>query len=392
MRACYRFSTRCFFDLNRFRFGLWCLADAVTPRQPELAESCPKFHSARQPAHITLLGMPAVPVSTATISDVRDAEAIIRQHLTPAPLIRSWALEKELGLPVSRRVWLKDYGWTPVGSFKLLGALNWVAHHQQDIGDRPIAAHSSGNFASGISFAGMRYGKRVIIVMPESAPQVKFQLTRSFGAEIRTYDITRDHETGERDRLTREIAETENGMQASPYDDPYVIAGNGVGGLEIVQDLKQQDRALSQFVCQVSGGGLMAGHALAIADGFPQATIIGVEPAEADDFCQSLRADQRVRLDRPTSICDGLLSYDVGEYNWPILKQHVASAVSVPDSDTRQAMKWIYEKHGLRTEPSGIITLAALLTGKVPVDGQGDIVVVVSGRNVDEPQFREWIS
>ncbi len=331
-------------------------------------------------------------IQTATISDVHEAEAVIRKHVSPAPLIRSYVLEKELGLPANRRVWLKDYGWTSVGSFKLLGALNWVAQNEERIGDRPIAAHSSGNFASGISFAGMRYKKRVIIVMPNTAPQVKFDLTRSFGAEIRTYDISRDHETGERDRLTRGIGETEGAVQASPYNDRHVIAGNGVGGLEIARELKRQDRGVSQFVCQVSGGGLMAGHALSIADGFPAADIIGVEPQDADDFCQSLRDDKRVRIERPQSICDGLLSYDVGEHNWPILKRNVTEAVCVPDSDTQQAMKWTYDKHGLRTEPSGAVTTAALLTGKVRLDGEGDVVVVVSGRNVDEPQFQQWIA
>ncbi len=117
-------------------------------------------------------------------------------------MIRSYALEKALGIEPSRRVWIKDYGWTPVGSFKLMGALNWLAHHVDTLGSRPVAAHSSGNFASGIAFAGMRYSKRVIIVMPETAPRVKFQLTQSFGAEIRTYDIATDHLTGVRDRLT----------------------------------------------------------------------------------------------------------------------------------------------------------------------------------------------
>ena len=243
-----------------------------------------------------------------SIRDVRTAEAVIRQHVSPAPLIRSYALEKELGLPPSRRVWLKDYGWTPSGSFKLLGALNWMANNLERIGSRPVAAHSSGYFASGIAFAGMRYGKRVIIVMPDSAPRVKFDLTRSFGAEIRTYDITRDHETGERDRLTHEIAEQERAVQASPYDDPHVIAGNGVGGLEIVAELNRQNRQVSQFLCQVSGGGLMSGHALAIADGFPKAAIISVEPDTANDFVQSLAAGTRMRIERPTSICDGLLS------------------------------------------------------------------------------------
>lgn len=326
------------------------------------------------------------------MDDVREAAGVIRQHVSPAPLIRSYALEKELGLAPSRRVWLKDYGWTPVGSFKLLGALNWMSKNLARIGGRPVAAHSSGNFASGIAFAGMRFQKRVIIVMPDSAARVKFGLTRSFGAEIRTYDISTDHETGERDRLTREIAEKEGAVQASPYDDADVIAGNGVGGLEIVDELRGQGRGIAQFVCQVSGGGLMAGHVLAVADGFPQAKMVGVEPEGADDFCQSLAAGRRVRIARPASICDGLLSYDVGEHNWPILQRHVAQAVSVPDADTQQAMRWLYEKHGLRTEPSGAIATAALLTGKVRPDGEGDVVIILSGRNVDETPFRDWIA
>lgn len=330
-------------------------------------------------------------VPVATIDDVRAAESVIRQHISPSPLIRSHALEKQLGLSPDRRVWLKDYGWTPSGSFKLLGGLNWMANNVARIGSNPVAAHSSGNFASGIAFAGMRYEKRVIIVMPETAPIVKFNLTRSFGAEIRTYDITQDHVTGDRERMIREIVDVEGAIQASPYDDRYVIAGNGVGGLEIVSELQRQGRSISHFLCQVSGGGLMAGHALAIADEFPNAAIIGVEPELADDFCQSLAAGKRVRMERPASICDGLLSYDVGEQNWPILKQHVTAAVSVPDADTRHAMRWIYEQHGLRTEPSGVITVAALLNGNVQIAGEGDVVVVVSGRNVDDDRFREWI-
>ncbi len=330
-------------------------------------------------------------VRIVTGDEIRAAETLIRPHVSPAPLIRSVALEQELGLPESRRVWLKDYGWTPAGSFKLLGGLNWMANNLARIGDRPVIAHSSGNFASGIAYAGMRFGKRVIVVMPQTAPRVKFELTRSFGAEIRTYDIMQDHLTGQRDRLTREISEGEGAVQASPYDDPHVIAGNGVGALEIVRDLQCEGRALSHFFCPVSGGGLTAGQALAIHDGFPQARIIGVEPATADDFRQSLAAGTRVRMDRPTSICDGLLSYDVGEHNWPILHKHVELAVAVADNDTRRAMKWLYERHGLRTEPSGAISVAAVLARRADLEGEGDIVIVISGRNVDDDAFRTWI-
>lgn len=326
------------------------------------------------------------------IWDVRAAERAVRPHLSPAPLVRSYPLERELGLPPSRRVWLKDYGWTPAGSFKLLGGLGWMAANAGRIGDRPVAAHSSGNFASGIAFAGMRFRRRVIVVMPETAPRVKFERTRSFGAEVRTYDALRDHLTGDRDRITREIAEHEGAVQASPYDDPDVIAGNGVGGLEVVADLVREGRGLSHFVCPVSGGGLMAGHAVAVADGFPDARIVGVEPAGADDFRRSLAANRRVRLKRPASICDGLLSYDVGEHNWPILRRLVAESVAVPDDRTRAAMRWLYERHGLRTEPSGAIAVAALLDKTVDLDGKGDIVAVVSGRNVDEDAFARWIA
>ena len=136
----------------------------------------------------------------------------------------------------------------------------------------------------------------------------------------------------------------------------------------------------------------MAGHPLAMADGFPEAEIIGVEPDGADNFRQSLVAGKRMRVERPKSICDGLLSYDVGEHNWPILLRHLTAAVAIPDDVTRQAMKWLYEKHGLRTEPSGAITTAAVLSGAVKPADEGDIVLVVSGRNADETSFRDWIA
>jgi threonine dehydratase len=116
-----------------------------------------------------------------------------------------------------------------------------------------------------------------------------------------------------------------------------------------------------------------------------------VEPEGADDFRRSLAADQRVRLDRPASICDGLLSYDVGLHNWPILRRLVRRSLAVPDQQTRQAMRWLYEQHGLKSEPSGAIGVAGLLCGGLQLSGTGDVVVVVSGRNADEEAFRQWI-
>jgi threonine dehydratase len=333
-----------------------------------------------------------MPMKIPTIDDVEKAATVLRQHLSPAPLIRSYPLERELRLPATRRVWVKDYGWTPVGSFKIYGALNWMANNVEAVGDRPVVAHSSGNFASAISCATHTYGKRLIVVMPDNAPRIKFERTRSFGADIRTFDAANDHKTGRREGMAREIEQEEQAVLAAPYDDPHVIAGNGVGGLEIVQDLRRQERGLSHFVCAVSGGGLMSGHCLSIGDAFPQAQIVGVEPAGANDFQQSLAAGEIVRIDHPQSICDGLLSYSVGHHNWPILKQHVAYSVEVADDTTRQAMRWLYDQHGVRSEPSGTVGLAAVLDGRVNLEGDGDVVIVVSGRNIDEDRFREWIA
>lgn len=117
-------------------------------------------------------------IVTTTINDAWEAEPHVHRFLTPPPSIRSYALERELGLAPTKRVWLKDYGWTPTGSFKIMGALGWVAKNFEAIGDRPVAASSSGNFASGLAYACQQFGKRAIIVMPETAPRVKFELTR----------------------------------------------------------------------------------------------------------------------------------------------------------------------------------------------------------------------
>lgn len=326
-----------------------------------------------------------------TAEDILKAKPLVQKYVTPVPLFRSYALESVLNLKKDRRVWIKDYGWTPVGSFKLLGALNWMANHLPVRGDRTIVAHSSGNFASGIAFAGMCFSKKVKVVMPETAPTVKFERTRSFGAEILTYDLATDHLTKQRDTLTRQLAEKEGALQASPYDDPHVIAGNGVGGLEIVEELKETSRNLSHFICPVSGGGLMAGHALAIHHAFPNSKIIGVEPTGADDFFQSMAAGNRIRIQQPKSICDGLCSYEVGEYNWPILLDHISRTTRITDMQTRVAMRWLYEHHGLRSEPSGAISVAVALTEGHEFDGDGDIVIIVSGRNVDDSAFQRWI-
>jgi threonine dehydratase len=327
----------------------------------------------------------------ATIADVLSTLPHVRRLVSETPLIRSHALEKELQLPKSRRVWLKDFGWTPTGSFKILGAIGWMARYADSVGDRPVAASSSGNFASGLACASKEFGKRAIILMPDNAPKIKFELTRSFGAEVRTYDISQDHITGDRERMTLEISQSENAVIASPYDDIGVIAGNGVGGLEIIDALRRENRSLGCLVCPVSGGGLMAGLSLVLREQYPEAKIVAVEPEQANDFQRSLACGTRSTVEHPTSICDGLLSYSVGKHNWPILQRCVTQCDLFSDNEVRKAMKWLYDHHGIRTEPSGAISVAGLLKQGPCQTTDGDLVAVIGGRNVDDDCFIEHL-
>lgn len=175
----------------------------------------------------------------ATWDDIVAAEKRIRPILSPAPLIRSYALERALGLPTHRRAWIKDYGWTPVGSFKVLRTQldrlpsfrsNRSSYHGTFLGQ--LCFWTILRLAAVWKASDHRHARDM--------PRVKFELTQRFGAEIRTYDITTDHLTGTRDRMAKEIAAQEDALQASPYDDNHVIAGNGVGGLEIARSLQQE--------------------------------------------------------------------------------------------------------------------------------------------------------
>jgi threonine dehydratase len=269
-------------------------------------------------------------------------------------------------------VWLKCECLQTGGAFKLRGATNRLLQLSPEERERGVVAFSSGNHARGVAIAARRLGIRAIIVMPSDAPKVKIEGTRGEGAEIVLYD----RRSESREAIAARIS-TDTGATVVPsFDDPAIVAGQGTAGLEIVEQLGQ---APSRIVVPCGGGGLASGIALAV----PDAEIAIVEPDGWDDMARSLELGQIVPVapDAPDSFCDALQTPRVSPITFSILRERHAKALSVGDGKVAEAVRFVWERHGLVVEPGGAVALAALLAGKLdPLEGT---VAVLSGGNID---------
>lgn len=296
--------------------------------------------------------------------DVSKAADRIAAEIERTPLI-----ESEIA---GRRVWLKCENLQTGGAFKLRGATNRLL--QLDAGERKrgVVAFSSGNHARGVAIAARRLGMKAVIVMPSDAPAVKVEGTRGEGAEIIFYD--RRNES--REAIAARLAGETGATVVPSFDDAMIVAGQGTVGLEIVEQL---GRVPDRIVIPCGGGGLAAGIALAV----PEAAITIVEPEGWDDMKRSLESGEIVPVapDPPNTLCDALQTPRVSPITFSILRNRQAEALAVSDGEVEAAIHFAWERHGLTVEPGGAVALAALLAGKVAV--QGDTVAVLSGGNVD---------
>jgi threonine dehydratase len=213
---------------------------------------------------------------------------------------------------------------------------------------------------------------RAVIVMPADAPQVKVEGTRSEGAEIVFYD----RRTESREEIAASIAAETSATVVPSFDDPAIVAGQGTVGLEIAE---QPGRMPPRVAVPCGGGGLASGIALAL----PETEIVVVEPQGWDDMAASLAGGEIVPVaaNAPNSFCDALQTPRVAPITFGILQRCRAKALAVSDEEAAAAIRFAWEKHGLKVEPGGAVALAAHLSGKIePVE---DGVIVLSGSNVD---------
>jgi threonine dehydratase len=214
--------------------------------------------------------------------------------------------------------------------------------------------------------------------MPEDAPPSKRAATEGYGAEVLEFD----RYTDDRDTMARELAAERGLTLVHPYDEPFVMAGQGTAGLELLDDVSDLDVVL----VPLGGGGLLSGVATAVKALRPGARVIGVEPDASPDTQRSLRAGRRERVEIGRSIADGQLLPEPGEKTFAVISALVDDVVTVSDADIVDTMRFLFERMKVVVEPSGASALAALMAGRVALDG-ARAGVVLSGGNVDAARF-----
>jgi len=250
-----------------------------------------------------------------------------------------------------------------------------------------VVAFSSGNHAQGVAAAAQILDIKATIVMPADAPASKRERTKSYGAEVVLYD--RDKE--DREAIAKDIADKRGATLVRPYDDPFVIAGQGTVGREIAEDMAALKLTPDIVVAPASGGGLIAGVAIAVKARFPQAQLIVAEPNSFDDHTRSLRAGKREpHAYEGRTICDALMASIPGELTFAINSKLLSHGVTASDQEVGAAMAFAFRELKLVVEPGGAVGLSALLSGKFEARGK-TVVIVLSGGNVDADLYAKLI-
>lgn len=313
-------------------------------------------------------------------ADVVDAMARVREVAVRTPVLRSDHVDRLVGRPV----WFKAENLQVTGSFKIRGAWNRCSMIPIEARPRGVVAYSSGNHAQGVAASARRMGMPATIVMPSDAPEAKRLATADLGATIRLYD--RENES--REEIGEAICHEAGATLVRPFDDAFVVAGQGTATLEAIEDLAERAVVLDAMLCPASGGGLLAGAALVLAERMPEARLCVVEPEGHDDHGRSLQSGQR-RTNEPgfRSIADALLAPQPGELTFRVNQTAVQQAFAVSDVGILTAMKTAFERLRLVLEPGGATAFAGLLQHAQDIPGEGAILVMLSGGNVDPDVF-----
>ena len=314
-----------------------------------------------------------------TLDDIKAAQRKIRGIAARTPLVRYYPPAGANGEALGE-LWLKPESFQPIGSFKLRGAYNKIASLSHAERANGVISYSSGNHAQGVAYAARAFGAKCLMVMPRNAPKIKVDATASLGAEI----IVVGGASAERMQKAEELAAQHGYAIVPPYNDPFIIAGQGTVGLEILEDRPEVDLVL----VPVGGGGLISGVASAIKLSGSKAKIVGVEPELANDAQQSFRKGEIVQLpaERVSStLADGLRTQSVGPLNFEHIRKFVDDIITVTEDEIRSAMRRAVTAARLVAEPSGAVTFAAWLFHQKELPEAKKAVAVVSGGNV-EPQ------
>jgi threonine dehydratase len=312
-------------------------------------------------------------IQLVTLEDIRAAAARVANIARVTPLL-------DVSAFAGRPLYLKCENLQPGGAFKIRGAYNMVAQLTEDQRRRGVITFSSGNHGQAMALAARELGAPAVVVMPTTAPRVKIDGVKGFGAEVIFAGTT---STARRDRAESE-ARSRGLTMVPPFDHASIIAGQGTAGLEILDQLP----GVAAVLAPIGGGGLAAGVAAAVKSSRPDVEVIGVEPEGSAAMKASVDAGHPVTLASTNSIADGLLPLRPGDLTFAHVHRFIDQVVTVDDGAIVDAVLWLLENAKMVVEPSGAATVAAVLSGRVAIEGP--IVAIVSGGNVDMDRLDEF--
>jgi len=304
-----------------------------------------------------------------TLGDLEAAARRLAPVAVRTPLLPADILSDRVGAPV----WIKPEMLQRGGAFKFRGAYNFLSQLEPEERERGVVAPSSGNHAQAVALAAKLFGVPATVVMPTTVTPAKRSGAERLGARVELAGTTTY------DRLTRaeELVRDEGLTLVPPYDDQRIIAGQGTVGLEIAADMPNVETVL----VPVGGGGFSAGVAAAIKQRLPKARVIGVEPTGAPKLTRARAAGRPVKLEHSGGLADGLLAVEIGTVTFAHHERYLDDVVLVDDTALRAAMRLLLDRMKLVVEPSGAITVAALL--EKAVVPRGPTVAILSGGNIE---------
>jgi len=311
-----------------------------------------------------------------SLDRIRSARDRIRPIARVTPLL-------DVSAPAGRPLWLKCESLQPAGAFKIRGAYNMVAQLTDDERKRGVVTYSSGNHGQAMALAAQRLGAPAVVVMPTTAPAIKIDGARSFGAEV----ILEGKTSADR-RVRAEHEAAARGLtMVPPFDHEWIIAGQATAGLEILEQLPD----VAAVLVPIGGGGLIAGVAAAIKQTSPAVRVIGVEPSGAAAMKASVEAGHPVTLPSTHSIADGLMPVRPGDLTFAHVRAFVDAVVTVEDSEIVDAVLWMFAHAKVVAEPSGAASVAAVLGGTLDktIAVDGPVVAIVSGGNMGIERIAE---
>jgi threo-3-hydroxy-L-aspartate ammonia-lyase len=315
----------------------------------------------------------------ATHDDVLAAARRLSGVANRTPVFTSRALNERVGA----EVFLKAEQFQRGGAFKFRGAYNAVSSLSELELERGVVASSSGNHAQALSIAARLVGTRATIFMPRDAPASKRAATEGYGARVIEFDRYQD----DREAIVAELVEREGLTPVHPYDDPRIIAGAGTSTLELLEEVD----GLDLVVIPTGGGGQLSGGALAAQGAVDAVRLIGVEPAAVGQWKASLVAGRPVRVPVVATIADGQQLPSPGALTFPVVTALGEDVVGVRDDQMVAAMRYLFERQKLVSEPSGSSALAAVLSELIDVKGLR-VGVIISGGNVAADRFVSLLS